>query len=157
MLDSYRVLREETPGFAGARITQVAPVLGIRESRHIKGLYTITVEDVAGGTKFPDRVAAYGFGMDVHIRSKEMSGNFKIEVAETYYIPYRSLVPAGCDNLLVAGKTISCYSQAAGGLRCMPCAMAMGQAAGAAAAIAVREGVVPAGVPAGELQHSPSK
>ncbi|MBR6789953.1 MAG: FAD-dependent oxidoreductase [Oscillospiraceae bacterium] len=153
VLDSYRVLREETPGFAGARITQVAPVLGIRESRHIKGLYTITVEDVAGGTKFPDRVAAYGFGMDVHIRSKEMSGNFKIEVAETYYIPYRSLVPAGCDNLLVAGKTISCYSQAAGGLRCMPCAMAMGQAAGAAAAIAVREGVVPAGVPAGELQQ----
>ena len=150
--ESFRVLKEETPGFAGARIGQVAPVLGVRESRHIKGLYTITVEDVAGGTKFPDRIAAYGFGMDVHIRSKEMSGNFKIEVAEVYYVPYRSMVPVNCDNLLVAGKTVSCYSQAAGGLRCMPCAMAMGQAAGAAASIAVREKAVPAEVSVQELR-----
>ena len=90
--------------------------------------------------------------MDVHIRSKEMSGNFKIEVAEVYYVPYRSMVPVNCDNLLVAGKTVSCYSQAAGGLRCMPCAMAMGQAAGAAASIAVREKAVPAEVSVQELR-----
>jgi len=153
VVDSYQVLRDETPGFADARIRQVAPVLGIRESRHIKGLHTITVEEVSSGTKYPDRIAAYGFGMDVHIRSKEMSGNFKVEVAETYYVPYRSLVPVKCDNLLVAGKTISCYSQAAGGLRCMPCAMAMGQAAGAAASIAVREDILPAEVPADRLQN----
>ncbi|MBQ4050282.1 MAG: FAD-dependent oxidoreductase [Oscillospiraceae bacterium] len=152
VVESYRVLKEETPGFAGARIGQVAPVFGVRESRHIKGLYTITVEDVSGGTRFPDRIAAYGFGMDVHIRSREMSGNFKIEVAEVYYVPYRSMVPVNCSNLLVAGKTISCYSQAAGGLRCMPCAMAMGQAAGAAASIAVRKAVTPAEVPVDELQ-----
>lgn len=153
VVDSYHVLRDETPGFADARIRQVAPVLGIRESRHIKGLHTITAEEVSSGTKYPDRIAAYGFGMDVHIRSKEMSGNFKVEVAETYYVPYRSLVPVNCDNLLVAGKTISCYSQAAGGLRCMPCAMAMGQAAGAAASIAVREDLLPAEVPADRLQN----
>ena len=140
VLDSLKVLQEETPGFEAARLAAVAPVLGIRESRHIRGQYTITVEDVHTGTKFEDRIAAYAFGMDVHIRTKEMSGNFKVEVAPTYYVPYRSLLPQGCDNLLVAGKTISCQSQAAGGLRCMPCAMAMGQAAGAAAALALRDG-----------------
>jgi len=47
------------------------------------------------------------------------------------------MLPQGCKNLIVAGKTISCQSQAAGGLRCMPCAMAMGQAAGVAAVLAI--------------------
>ena len=110
------------------------------------------MEDVHTGTKFEDRIAAYAFGMDVHIRTKEMSGNFKVEVAPTYYVPYRSLLPQGCDNLLVAGKTISCQSQAAGGLRCMPCAMAMGQAAGAAAALALRDGRALTDVPVPALQ-----
>ena len=152
VLDSYYELHDRTPGFSHARISQVAPVLGIRESRHIKGRYVIQVEDVAQGTKFEDRIAAYAFGMDVHIRTKEMSGNFKIEVAETYYVPYRSLQPLGCDNLLVAGKTIACLSQAAGGLRCMPCAMAMGQAAGAAASLALSGKTELKDVPVDQLQ-----
>jgi len=139
VLDAFAVLRDKTPGFENAHITNVAPVLGIRESRHIVGEYQITVDDVAEGVKFDDTIAVYGFGMDVHRRSLAESGNFKIEVAKRYYIPYRSLLPKNCDNLLVAGKTISCQSQAAGGLRCMPAAMAMGQAAGMAAAMAVKE------------------
>ena len=82
--------------------------------------------------------------MDVHSRTSETAnGNFEVEVAEVYYIPYRSMLPLNCDNLLVAGKTISSQSQAAGGLRVMPCAMAIGQAAGAAAAISLKEKVAP--------------
>ena len=114
-------------------------MLGVRESRHIEGEYKITVKDVSEGTKFDDRIAVYGFGMDVHNRSEKEFGNFKIEIAEKYYIPYRSLVPKNCDNLLVAGKTLSCESQAVGGMRCMPAAMSMGQAAGIASAMAVSE------------------
>ena len=152
VLDAYRILREETPGFERAELTQVASVLGVRESRHIEGRYKITVEDIAQGTKFEDRIAAYAFGMDVHPRSPEMTGNFKIQSANVYYVPYRSLLPIGCDNLLVAGKTISCQSQAAGGLRVMPCAMTMGQAAGAAASIAWREGIDLGDVPTETLQ-----
>ena len=146
------MLLEETPGFENARLTQVASVLGVRESRHIEGKYKITVEDISGGTKFDDRICAYAFGMDVHPRTPEMSGNFKIEIADVYYIPYRSMLPLGCDNLLVAGKTISCQSQAAGGLRVMPCAMSIGQAAGAAAALAVRDNILPEAVDIAELQ-----
>ncbi len=138
VIESYNTLKE-TPGFENARLSQVAPVLGVRESRHIEGKYKITVADVSGGVRFEDRIAAYAFGMDVHPRNSEMKGNFRIEVAEVYYIPYRAMLPVGCNNLIVAGKTVSCESQAAGGLRVMPCAAAMGQAAGAAAAIAIKD------------------
>ena len=151
VLESYQVLRK-TPGFENARITQVAPVLGVRESRHIEGKYKVTVADVSGGTKFEDRIATYAFGMDVHPRNAEMKGNFKIEIANVYYVPYRAMLPVGCDNLLVAGKTVSCESQAAGGIRVMPCAMAIGQAAGAASAIALRDKLTLDAVPTEELQ-----
>ena len=142
VLDAHRLLKTETPGFADSSLLQVASVLGVRESRHIEGEYKITVEDVSNGTKFDDRIAVYGFGMDVHGRSDAEKGNFKIEIAERYYIPYRSLIPKSCQNLLVAGKTLSCMSQAVGGMRCMPAAMAMGQAAGAAAAIMTKDGIL---------------
>ena len=144
VLDAYRVLHDKTPGFEHARITRTPSVLGTRESRHICGKYMITVEDVHHGVKYEDRIAAFAFGMDVHTRTSETPhGNFKVEIADVYYVPYRSLIPLGCKNLLVAGKTISCQSQAAGGLRVMPCAMAIGQAAGAAAAIALKENAAP--------------
>lgn len=138
VLDAYAVLREKTPGFSNCVISDVASVLGVRENRHIEGEYKITVNDVSKGVKFEDRIGVYGYGMDVHRRSALESGNFKIAVAKRYYIPYRSLLPKNCYNLLVAGKTISCESQAVGGMRCMPAAMAMGQAAGTAAALSVK-------------------
>lgn len=141
VLDAYNVLRNETEGFENSKITQVASVLGVRECRHIEGIYKIKVEDIENGTKFDDRIAVYGYGMDVHPRKDEEYVNFKIESAIKYYIPYTSMVAKECCNLIVAGKTISCESQAAGGLRCMPCAMAMGQAAGVAADIAVKNNV----------------
>lgn len=138
VIDAYNVLKNKTEGFENAEIVQVASVLGVRESRHIVGEYKITVSDVSNGTKFEDSIAVYGYGMDVHPRNANENGNFKIATASKYYIPYRSLLPKNSLNLLVAGKTISCESQAAGGLRCMPSCMAMGQAAGLAAAIATQ-------------------
>ena len=138
--EAMRVLRERTEGFENATFVQVAPVLGIRESRHIVGEYQITVEDVANGVKYADRIATYGFGMDIHSRNESEHGNFKIEVAKRYYVPYRALIPKGVSNLLVAGKTISATSQAVGGMRCMPAAMAMGEAAGVAATLALSHG-----------------
>ncbi len=152
VLDAFRVLHDKTPGFEGAKISAVASVLGVRESRHIEGDYKITVQDVAEGTKFEDRIAVYGFGMDVHNRNESEKGNFKIEIAKRYYIPYSAMLPKNCENLLVAGKTISCQSQAVGGMRCMPAAMAMGQAAGIASALALRDGVDVRGISVSELQ-----
>lgn len=154
VLTSLDTLNNKTPGFENACLINVASVLGIRESRHIRGRYMITVDDVSNGVKYDDRIAAYGFGMDVHTRSSETANgrNFVVEIAEAYYIPYRAMLPVGCDNLIVAGKTICSESQAAGGLRCMPCAMAMGQAAGAACSLAVKGGSMPQDVDTAELQ-----
>lgn len=137
VMDAFSVLHDQTPGFEKIDLLSVASVLGVRESRHIEGEYKITVKDVSDGVRFDDTVAVYGFGMDVHNRTPEETGNFKIASASRYYIPYRSLIPKSCKNLLVAGKTLSCESQAVGGMRCMPAAMAMGQAAGIASSMAV--------------------
>jgi len=131
----------KTQGFENCRISSVAQVLGVRESSHVIGEYQITVNDVKDGVKFDDRIAVYGFGMDVHNRTENESGNFKIETAKRYYIPYRSLLPKNTKNLFVVGKTISATSQAMGGIRCMPCCMAIGQAVGIASSIAVSNSV----------------
>lgn len=136
VLDSYRDLLE-TEGFEHCKITQVAPVLGIRESRHIVGKYRLTVKDITEGVFFPDTVVVFGYGMDVHSRDGQISGGFHGKTAKKYTIPYRSLVPAGCSNLLVAGRPISAESQAAGAFRVIPACIAMGQAAGQACAIAL--------------------
>lgn len=115
VLDAYRVLHDHTPRFENARITRTPSVLGMRESRHIHGKSMMTVEDVNQGVRYEDRIAAFAFGMDVHTRTSETPhGNFEVEVAEVYYVPYRRMLPLNCDNLFVSGKTISCQSQAAG-------------------------------------------
>lgn len=153
VLKSFETLRS-LPGFEKAELTQVAPVLGVRESRHIVGEYRITVKDVCEGTRFDDSICVFGYGMDVHSRDGKVSGGFHGESANMYEIPYRCLVPKGCPNLLVAGKTISAESQAAGSLRVMPACMATGQAAGAAAAIAASRGIAVGEVPVGELKSN---
>lgn len=149
--ESFRTLRQQ-PGFENCTLLQVAPVLGVRESRHIKGKYCLTVEDICEGKRFPDSVCVFGYGMDVHSRDGKMAGGFHGESADMYEIPYRCLIPENCKNLLVAGKTICAESQAAGSLRVMPACMATGQAAGAAAFLAVRNGCKPEEIPVHKLK-----
>ncbi len=134
-----------TPGFENARLSQAASMLGVRESRHIRGKYILKVSDLTGGTVFDDSICCFGYGMDVHPRDPglEGKGNFKIEVAPVYTIPYRCLVTETVGNLLAAGKCISAESQAAGSIRVMPACVATGQAAGAAAAMASLSGTSP--------------
>ncbi|MGI6166705.1 MAG: FAD-dependent oxidoreductase [Eubacteriales bacterium] len=152
VLESYEKLLA-TPGFGNCRITQIAPVIGVRESRHIQGLYMLTVKDLGEGRIFEDAIACCGYGMDVHSRDGKMSGGFHGEVAKVYTIPYRCMVPVGCSNLLVAGKTICAESQAAGSFRIMPGCMALGQAAGAAAALACEGGILPGQVDTARLRE----
>lgn len=152
VVDALNVLHR-TAGFENARLAQVAPVFGVRESRHIKGQYMLTVQDLAEGRVFEDGVLCFGYGMDVHPRNSSMHGNWKVEVAPVYTIPYRCMVPVGCDNLLVSGKNICAQSQAAGSARVMPACMGLGQAAGAAAALAAEKGCTPAEVDAFELRE----
>lgn len=138
-IESFKDMKATMPGFENANLTQIASVLGIREGRHIQGRYMLTVEDVCNSTYFEDAVVTFGYGMDVHSRDKAAKGGFSYGSADWYTIPFRSLVPLNCDNLLVAGKTICAQSQAAGSFRVMPACMALGQAAGTAIAMAAKE------------------
>ena len=133
-----KFLRDRIPGFEQAGIGQIAPVLGVRETRHIQGEYTLTGPDSIEGTRFEDSIGADASALDIH---DPKGGDVDFQGLKPYEIPYRSLVPLGVEQLLVAGRAISADHDAHARSRNMPACMAMGQAAGIAAAVAIDDGV----------------
>ncbi len=133
-----RFLKERVPGFEQARLGQVSPILGVRETRHIAGEYTLTGPDSRGETRFEDSIAADNSALDIH---DPKGGDVDFQSMPPYEIPYRCLLPLGVEQLLVAGRCISADHEAHARSRNMPACMATGQAAGVAAAIAVEHGV----------------
>jgi hypothetical protein len=144
-----RFLKERVPGFEAARLGQVSPILGVRETRHILGEYTLTGPDSRGETRFEDTIAADNSALDIH---DPKGGDVDFQSMPPYEIPYRCLLPQGVEQLLVAGRCISADHEAHARSRNMPACMATGQAAGIAAAIAVEEGVSVRHVPIGKVQ-----
>ncbi len=136
-------LRERIPGFEDAYIIRTSPMVGTRESRRIIGEYVLTEEDCAEGRRFPDVIAKCGRALNVHSVTGVWGTNYWVEPPRPYDLPYRILVPQKIDNLLVAGRTVSCTHVALGGLRAEPNCMSLGEAAGAAAALSSRLGVTP--------------
>lgn len=143
-------MKKYLPGCENMQLIQVAPSLGIRETRHIVGKYELTTEDVCNHRIFDDAIATFAYALDIHHTE---GGGVTFTLVDRYYtIPYRSLLPINCDNLLVAGRCICGSSEAAGSYRVMPACMAMGQAAGTAAAIAKDLDVTPENVPVEQLK-----
>jgi hypothetical protein len=142
----YEILdfvREWIPGFGFCRFTGEAPLLGVREVRRIVGKYMLTGEDIKIGKRFDDEIAFGGFPIDIHL---PQGNGIETEHAgdEGFYgIPYRCLLPLKTPNLLVAGKCFSSKFEAHASARVQATSMAMGQAAGAAAAIAVKSNLDP--------------
>jgi hypothetical protein len=149
-------LRRRVPGFAKAYVSATAVQIGIRESRRAVGEYVLTAEDVRCGRKFKDVIARGYFPIDVHDPSGPGSyrsgGSAWIELEDSYDIPYRSCLPLNIDGLLVAGRCISATHEAMGSVRSTGSCMAVGQAAGAAAALAVRYATTPKQIKYEELQ-----
>lgn len=140
------------PGCENATLMASGSHLGIRESRHIEGDYILTAEDLLSAKMFEDSVFVTASAVDVHGSGGGMKTQYTPLTAGKWYgIPYRSLLPKGVEGLLVAGRCLSATSDAAGAIRVMPPAMAMGQAAGAAASLAVKNSVTPRGVDVPEL------
>lgn len=147
-------LRRRVPGFAEARLVDTAAQVGVRETRRIVGDYVLTVEDICAGRRFPDTIALCAYGVDVHNPEGPGQGRREdYETANVYEIPYRCLLPRGVEQLLVAGRCVSATHEAAGAIRVMPPCYATGQAAGTAAALAVRAGQPPRNVDVGELRR----
>ena len=133
-----RFFRKYVPGCQYARIKAIASHIGIRESRHIKGEYRLTADDLLNAIVPDDSVFVAANSVDVHGRFGPKSNEY-VPISGKYYgVPYRSLVPVEIDGLLVAGRCLSADSTAAGAVRVMPPCMAMGQAAGTAAALSVQ-------------------
>lgn len=147
--------RRWLPGFERCRLLDTAMTIGVRETRRIVGAYTLTVEDLASGRAFDDVIALCGYPVDIHSPTGDGGGTTgEYPSANIYQIPYRSLVPVGVENLLVAGRCISATHEALGAIRVMPPAFAMGEAAGTAAALAVRQNILPRHVPVDQLQEA---
>jgi hypothetical protein len=144
-------LRREVPGFERAHLTASAPWIGVRETWRIVGDYVLTEADVLSGRQFPDAVAQGGGPLDVHHR--DGTGITLAEPPAPFSVPYRALLPSGVNGLLVAGRCASATQSAMGAMRHMGTAMATGQAAGVAAALAITHGLSPREVPVGELQE----
>jgi len=148
------VYRKYVPGLENCWMSHSAAIVGTRESRRIVGEYVVTEQDLMGSCEFPDSIGYGSFFIDVH----NCTGPGMDEetwhppVGFKYQIPYRALVPKGVDNLLVAGRCISCTHRALGSLRVMPQCMLEGEACGVAAREAIVHGVRPADVDPAPVQ-----
>ena len=137
MLEIFHFLRNYVPGCEKAQLLYSAGEIGARESRMIDGAYTLTQEDCKACTKFPDAIAACNYDIDIHNPEGSGTSHYYFEPGTWYTIPYRCLVPLRAENLLVAGRCVSCTHEAQASLRCMPTVTTMGEAAGIAAYLAV--------------------
>ena len=138
----FRFLKKYVPGCENAILESTPAHVGIRETRHIKGEYVLNTDDVLQGNVPDDSILLAANSIDVHGRYGPMSNEYvTVENGEYYGVPYRCLVPLNVENLLVAGRCVSATSEAAGAIRVMPPCMALGQAAGTAAALALKNDV----------------
>ena len=129
LLDFFRT---EIPGFEHAWISQFAPQMGVRDSRRITGDYILSADDVLSGRRFEDEIALGIWGIDIHDPEGVHTGVGR-PVNLPYGIPYRCITPQGVNNLLIAGRSISCDFEAFSSTRINATCMAVGEFAGCAA------------------------
>jgi hypothetical protein len=140
-------LNKHVKGFEDAFVTSFAPLLGVRHTRIVQCEYEITFDDIRQGRSFPDEIGRYAW-TDIHTPEHQPLGG------GSYGIPYRALIPKQVEQLLVAGRMITAEIRAHQSTRNTVHCMAQGEAAGTAAALAVRQGVSPRRLDIGLLQET---
>ena len=141
-----RFLRENVPGYEECYVIASAAYAGARETRRIKGRYTLTATDVQSGATFEDWIvdgALYPFGIHNPSGNVDRDENCPEDTKKRYAIPYGCFTPVGMKNLLMAGRCISGDHYALSSYRVMPICFAMGEGVGTCAAIALRDGISP--------------
>ena len=134
-------LRKNIPGFEGAVVSETAPHIGVRETRRIRGDYTVSTKDIVEATPFADCIARGNWFIDIHSPTGEGTVRVHPPEGKWYEIPYRTIRAQGVDNLLVASRCIDSSHEAHAAIRITPQVMAIGEAAGAAAAQCVKLGL----------------
>jgi glycine/D-amino acid oxidase-like deaminating enzyme len=152
-------LREFVPGFETCYVISSASTIGVRETRHFEGEYTLTEHDILNARLFDDwAVTKAHFNFDVHnltgagLDETGVQKHFSQPMG--YTIPYRCFVPKKVDNLLLAGRSISGTHRAHSNYRVMPICANIGQAVGTAAAMSVKKSVTPRELDVKELQFA---
>lgn len=148
IVDFYR---KNCAGFETAWVMKTASTIGIRETRRLDGVITLTGEDIHKSTKFEDSIALGAWPIDVHPPAGQV-GMHKMYVPLPFNIPYRALLPKKIDNLLVAGRCISADREAMGSIRVGATCGAIGHAAGIAAAMSAKSKLKPRDIVIAELQ-----
>lgn len=132
-LEYIRFLRDRVPGYENSRLACFGAQIGVRETRRVHGLYRLTKDDVLAARQFSDQIGLCGAPIEDHHEGADTKWSY-LPDGTAVGIPFRTLVPAGTDNLLVAGRCFSATHDAHAAVRSMAQCMAMGQAAGLAAA-----------------------
>lgn len=152
--EGARFFRKYVPGFEKARVAELAKQIGVRESRQIVGLYTLTADDVLSYRQFDDVIAQCCYSVDIHQPNSTQTLMKSIPRGKHYDIPWRCLVPRqGPPNLIVAGRSISATQEAMSSFRVTPSVMAIGEAAGVTAALACEGNTSIADVPFAQIQQ----
>ncbi|MDD4849107.1 MAG: FAD-dependent oxidoreductase [Gemmiger sp.] len=129
-------LQKKMPGFEHSFLLQEASMLGVRESWRLNGVYCLTEEDYTQQARFADGVARGDWYIDVHSATKGLFHQNNYRDGDYYEIPYRSMICRQVENLVVAGRCISATFLMQASIRILPTVIDMGQAAGAACALA---------------------
>ncbi|MFD3259299.1 FAD-dependent oxidoreductase [Paenibacillus lentus] len=134
-------LHKYVPGFENAVVESTGPSIGVRGSRQIKGVYTLTAEDLLEQRKFEDTIAHSGYPIDIHSPDGEGTKHQKLEWGGMYSIPYSCMITESVKNLIVIGRCISATFEAQAAMRTTPTTGAIGHAGGVAAAMAAKQGI----------------
>jgi hypothetical protein len=154
IVDFFQFLREAAPGFEKAYILEIAPQVGIRETRRVVGEYQLTEDDVLQCASFDDSIGVNGWMIEEHV-----AGNIAFKWQDIpgsrgfNHLPYRMLLPLVVDNLLVAGRCASMTHRGQSAARVSGGCFVMGQAAGTAAALAAQANIRPRQLNAQALQR----
>ncbi|AMM24923.1 FAD-dependent oxidoreductase [Variovorax sp. PAMC 28711] len=130
----FRFLKAEVPGFEQSAIVEIAPQVGLRETRRIEGVYALTGEDILSSARFEDSIGINAWPMEMHAEGR-IEWAFPRDETRTFnQLPWRMLVPRTVSNLLVAGRCASMTHEGQSAARASGGCFVMGQAAGTAAA-----------------------
>lgn len=135
-------LRKYIPGFENAYITELAQLVGFRESRRIEAEYMLSIEDILGYRKFEDGIAASNYPLDIHGVDNSYLNVSYADLPENerfWEVPFRTMIPKTVGNLLVAGRCAGMDFRSQSAARVQPTCRSMGEAAGIAAALAAKE------------------
>ena len=161
MLEYERYYREYLKGFEQMELVATGSLLGVRETRRILGDYVLNLDDFKRRAVFEDEIGRYAYPVDIHPSTPDAADydkfldefrNLRYGKGESYGIPYRALVPRALANVLVSGRCISTDRYMQGSVRVMPGCYITGQAAGAAAALAIEHQADTRAVSVPELQ-----